>query len=231
MIVRLILIIVAAIVLCALVGYYNHNKSKLESERFQSTTSPRCTQLPSSGITGADSSAAYASASFDAYPTGNMSLPGGVGVPTSSTKSMMDNAGVSLGGGAGAGSISNADVVPSEPLSNEKYRPIDFPVGKGNTTVKDCFPAARLTADELLPKDAANSTWAQVNPAGQGDVKDQNFLTAGYMLGVDTQGQSLRNPNLQLRSDPPNPQYRVSIWNQTTMEPDINRRPMEIGGC
>jgi len=94
----------------------------------------------------------------------------------------------------------------------------------------DCYPRDRLTADDLLPKDAANSKWAQVNPAGQGDVKDQNFLTAGYLTGINTVGSSLRNANYQLRSDPPNPQLNVSPWNQTTIEPDLNHRPLEIGG-
>ena len=99
-----------------------------------------------------------------------------------------------------------------------------------NVQPTDCYPRDRLTADDLLPKDAANSKWAQVNPAGQGDVKDQNFLTAGYLTGINTVGSSLRNANYQLRSDPPNPQLNVSPWNQTTIEPDLNHRPLEIGG-
>lgn len=93
-----------------------------------------------------------------------------------------------------------------------------------------CFPRDRLTGEDLLPKDAANSKWAQMNPAGQGDVRDQNFLTAGYHIGINTVGQTLRNANYQLRSDPPNPQVPVSPWNISTIEPDINRRPLEIGG-
>ena len=43
--------------------------------------------------------------------------------------------------------------------------------------------------------------------------------------------QTLRNANMQLRSEPPNPQVKVSPWLQTTIEPDVNRKPMEIGGC
>ena len=39
--------------------------------------------------------------------------------------------------------------------------------------------------------------------------------------------QSLRNANLNLRSEPPNPQVKVSPWLQTTIEPDLNRRPLE----
>lgn len=95
---------------------------------------------------------------------------------------------------------------------------------------RDCFPKDKLTAEDLLPKDAANSQWAQVNPAGQGDVKNQNFLTAGYHVGINTTGSTLRNPNLQIRSEPPNPQQKVSPWMQTTIEPDLNRLPLEING-
>jgi hypothetical protein len=95
---------------------------------------------------------------------------------------------------------------------------------------RDCFPKDKLTPEDLLPKDAANSQWAQVNPAGQGDMKNQNFLTAGYHVGINTTGSTLRNPNLQLRSEPPNPQQKVSPWMQTTIEPDLNRLPLEING-
>ena len=73
--------------------------------------------------------------------------------------------------------------------------------------------------------------WAQVNPVGQGELGDQNFLNAGYHVGVNTVGQTLRNANLQIRSEPPNPQLKVSPWLQSTIEPDTNRKPMEIGGC
>ena len=67
-------------------------------------------------------------------------------------------------------------------------------------------------------------------PAGQGSVGDQNFLNAGFHVGINTVGQTLRNANLQLRSEPPNPQVKVSPWLQSTIEPDTNGKPMEIGG-
>lgn len=94
-------------------------------------------------------------------------------------------------------------------------------VGSGTQKPNDCYPRDRLTAADLLPKDAANSQWAQVNPAGQGSVADQNFLTAGVHIGIDTIGQSLRNANLTIRPDPPNPQSVVSPWNQSTITPDV----------
>ena len=91
----------------------------------------------------------------------------------------------------------------------------------------DCFPKEQLKAEDLLPGDS-NSTWAQVNPSGQGELGDVNFLDAGHHVGVNTVGQSLRNANRQLRSEPPNPQVKVSPWLQSTIDPDI-RRPLEIG--
>jgi hypothetical protein len=99
-----------------------------------------------------------------------------------------------------------------------------------NNAPKDCFPKDQLAPSELLPANT-QSQWANVNPNSQGNLGDQNFLSAGYHFGTDTVGQSLRNANRQLRSEPANPQVKVSPWNQTSIEPDINRRPLEIGGC
>lgn len=97
-----------------------------------------------------------------------------------------------------------------------------------NNLPNECYPKEVLNAKDLLPDDH-NSQWAQANPAGQGSLTDKNFLNAGYHVGVNTVGQSLRNANRQLRSDPPNPQTKVSPWMQTTIEPDVNRKPFEVG--
>jgi hypothetical protein len=80
----------------------------------------------------------------------------------------------------------------------------------------------------LLPKDQ-NSEWAQLNPTGQGNLNNAALLSAGHHIGIDTIGQSLRNANLQLRSEPANPQLNVGPWNNTTIEPETMRTPFEIG--
>jgi hypothetical protein len=90
-----------------------------------------------------------------------------------------------------------------------------------------CYPRDQLTPSELLPKDG-NSVWAQQNPMGTGSLKGKNFLSAGALIGVNTVGQSLRNANYQLRSEPPNPQVPVTVFNVPTIEPDVNRRSLEI---
>jgi hypothetical protein len=95
---------------------------------------------------------------------------------------------------------------------------------------QNCFPKDQLTPAELLPQDNS-SAWAQVNPSGSGSLKDRNFLQSGHHIGINTVGQTKRNPNLQLRSEPPNPQVKVSPWLQSTIDPDTNRKPFEVGGC
>jgi hypothetical protein len=90
-----------------------------------------------------------------------------------------------------------------------------------------CYPRDQLTPSELLPRDP-NSVWAQQNPMGTGSLKGKNFLSAGALIGINTVGQSLRNANWQIRSEPPNPQVPVSVFYQSTIEPDVNRRTLEI---
>ncbi len=94
-----------------------------------------------------------------------------------------------------------------------------------------CWPKSQqLTPGELLPQDCSTA-WAQSHPAGCGTLQDKNFLQAGHHVGINTVGQTLRNANLQLRSEPPNPQVRVSPWIQSTIMPDTNRRYFEVGSC
>jgi len=83
---------------------------------------------------------------------------------------------------------------------------------------------------DLLPKDQ-NSQWAALNPStmNQGDVLMPDLLQAGYHIGLDTIGQTLRNPNLQLRSDPIITKSDIGPWNQSTIEPDYGRVPLELG--
>ncbi len=81
---------------------------------------------------------------------------------------------------------------------------------------------------QLLPKDN-NNEFSKMNPMGAGDVANVSLLKAGYHIGINTVGQSLRNANLQLRSEPANPQLKVGPWNTSTIGPDFNRRPLEIG--
>lgn len=137
--------------------------------------------------------------------------------------------------------VTNRDVNGSDKVSSQgiggaavqqeqSYLDSLYESQQGTELPKDLFPQNQLSANDLLPADN-NSIWAKVNPRGQGELADKNFLEAGYHIGINTTGQSLRNANQQIRSDPPNPQMKVSPWNQTTIEPDVSRRSFEIGSA
>ena len=91
-----------------------------------------------------------------------------------------------------------------------------------------CSKVGITKPDELLPKDQ-NNEWAKLNPSGNADLNNVNMLSSGFHAGIDTIGSTLRNANLQVRSEPPNPTTKVSPWMNTTIEPDLMRVPLEIG--
>ena len=82
--------------------------------------------------------------------------------------------------------------------------------------------------NDLLPKDA-NSEWGNLNTLNSNNITTPDLLQAGYHIGLDTIGQTLRNANLQERSDPIIPKQQVGPWNMSTIEPDFGRTPLEVG--
>ena len=99
------------------------------------------------------------------------------------------------------------------------------PVQEGIQTGGEIQPA------DLLPMSQDVVDFTQQFPSGVEDVKDKNFLIAGFNIGINTVSSSLKNPNLQLRSDPYIPRQDTGPWNQSTiMSSDLtNRKPLEIG--
>ena len=87
-----------------------------------------------------------------------------------------------------------------------------------------------IKAEELLPSNEV-SEFNAANPIGQGVYQGINNLSAGYHVGVNTVGQSLRNANRQLRSEPANPQVAVSPWMNTTIAPDLMRQSLDGVAC
>ena len=135
-----------------------------------------------------------------------------------------------------SGSPSSSTMPPSSRQSpsgaNDATFFVDYaPVNSGDGNMAgmpaNCTSQNTNTPSDLLPSDN-NAGWG-LKPMGTGDFMGVNFLNAGYLIGVDTIGSSLRNANLQVRSEPPNPQLIVSPWMNTTIEPDVFRQPLEIG--
>lgn len=111
--------------------------------------------------------------------------------------------------------------------SSGGYAVVDGTVGQGAAPAGGVnMPVANPS--DLLPRDT-NNQWGSLNPAGSGDLTSQNLLSATFLTGIDTIGNTMKNANLQLRSEPPNPQLNVGPWNQSTFAPDLMRTPLEIG--
>ena len=100
---------------------------------------------------------------------------------------------------------------------------------KGIRTPATCYPQETLKPEDLLPEDEGKAIqeFNAMKPVADG-IMQVSLLEAGQHVGVNTVGQSLRNANRQLRSEPPNPQVNVSPWQNTTIGPDLIRRPLEI---
>jgi len=119
-----------------------------------------------------------------------------------------------------------SNVVANEGLGkNERY----LPVSNMGRTPTSCYPQNTLTPDDLLPQSKSQQIkdFNNANPTGEGILKGVNYLDAGFHVGVNTVGQSLRNANLQLRSEPANPKVNVSPWMNSTINPDLERKPLE----
>jgi hypothetical protein len=88
--------------------------------------------------------------------------------------------------------------------------------GKADTSVQELY-----NSNNYLPD--GNNKWADM-PV-KVNQKDLIGSTIRH-VGVNTIGQSLRNANLQLREEPPNPQDNVSPWLNTTIDRDLLRKPL-----
>tara|TARA_Y100001935_G_scaffold240188_1_gene228513 strand:+ start:5356 stop:6057 length:702 start_codon:yes stop_codon:yes gene_type:complete len=142
---------------------------------------------------------------------------------------------------ANSNSNSNSNGVPSdlqqpgqlsasEPSGNE----FNLPIQGIQTAPANCYPQNTLTPQDLLPEGQASQI-EQFNEGvpevGEGILRGVNYLDSGFHIGVNTIGQSLRNANLNLRAEPPNPRTQVSPWMMSTIDPDLARRPMNDGEC
>lgn len=117
----------------------------------------------------------------------------------------------------------------SGPLANidqafKPFEPLDVPIAN--------YTKDSLNAGELLPN-LSDNTWSKINPSVVSqDLQKKNFLfVPGRHIGVNTVGQSNKNANIQLRSDPPIPRVVVSPWNNSSIldKDEQFRKKLEIG--
>ena len=126
--------------------------------------------------------------------------------------------------------VKEGDWGAAEPGKNE----FNMPIEGIQTAPSNCYPQNTLTPSDLLPEGESGEIQnfnEGLPEEGEGILKGVNFLDAGFHVGVNTVGQSLRNANLNLRAEPPNPRSQVSPWMNSTIDLDLARKPLADSDC
>lgn len=103
--------------------------------------------------------------------------------------------------------------------SRHAVNPADF---AGGSTADSVNPASLIPREVVQTED-----YGQYQPSDI--LSGQNFLDPRSQVGYpETLGGVLRNGNRQIRSEPLNPRTPVSIFNLSTIPPDVMRPKFEI---
>ena len=145
------------------------------------------------------------------------------------TVTQLENASNLPGGGYGYIDRPDAPGLVPPAGNNTLYdaAAVDF----GNRRAELISPCAQnaptFVSSTLLPKINMPGTpsWSVMDTMA---LANQNFLSATQQSGVDTVMSSNRNPSYDIRTNIPNPIQVVSPWNNSTITPDLQRRPLSV---
>lgn len=112
-------------------------------------------------------------------------------------------------------------------LHNSEYQAVNFANQRAENISACAQNAPTFVATSLLPKPTMPGEQSWDINAPQNILANQNFLSATQQVGIDTVLGSLRNPSYDLRNNIPNPINVVSPWMNTTITPDLERRPLD----
>jgi len=122
----------------------------------------------------------------------------------------------------------------SQTGENDKFLPVDESNGnlaifksKGRSTCgsnQNCEPEDLFDVDKYLPQEV-NDDWFEVQPEPI-SVKNRHLINITKPIGVNTIGTSLKNASYDIRGTPANPKFVVSPWLQSSIESDVNLKPL-----
>lgn len=131
--------------------------------------------------------------------------------------------------GGGQGFINTPDAPGIVPPSGDPFYNAAA-VNFGNRRAELISPCAQnaptFVASSLLPKMNIPGvpSWQVTDTTA---LANQDFLSPTQQIGVDTVLSSNRNPSYDIRNEIPNPINVVSPWLNTTITPDLQRRPLD----
>ena len=122
----------------------------------------------------------------------------------------------------------------SQTGDNDRFLPVDETKGglavfksKGRATCgsnQNCDPEDLFDVDKYLPQEV-NDDWFEVQPEPI-SVKNRHLINITKPIGINTIGTSLKNASHDLRGSPACPKYTISPWLQSSIEPDVNLKPL-----
>lgn len=129
-------------------------------------------------------------------------------------------------------SSSGYDVMPASPTASSV---VTFDAGQEESVVPQMdikSPASTEgwgVSTSMLPRELpSQEDFGTFSP--DDIMKGQTYLDPRSQIGIpETLGGVLRNASWDLRSEPPNPRTPVSIFNNSTIVPDLMRPQFEIG--
>ena len=82
-------------------------------------------------------------------------------------------------------------------------------------------------AKDFLPKEI-NDEWFETDfSLAKYQLNDDKLINPDrYVVGINTVGQSLKNASYDIRGTVPNPKFVISPFNNSTIEPDFNLKPL-----
>lgn len=107
-----------------------------------------------------------------------------------------------------------------------EFQAVNLGQGRGQSINACAQNAPTFIATSLLPNPSNPGEQSWDVDAPNNILANQNFLSAIQQMGVDTVMGSTRNQSYDIRNTPPNPINVVSPWNQTSIIPDLERRPL-----
>jgi len=99
-------------------------------------------------------------------------------------------------------------------------------VNSGQNVPENCVKRENIDPNSLLPSTSDGSYDLSNLPSSTQNPNMLSITGSNLIGGVS---QVLRNANLQVRSEPPNPRVDVGPWQNTTIEPDLSRISFELG--
>jgi hypothetical protein len=126
----------------------------------------------------------------------------------------------------GVGSSTSQDPLMTQAtMESEQVQPFqdEFNGSPVNSSQFNANGDSEIVPMDLLPNNDAAAVFAEENPAGTGNVQNVEYLSAGFNIGMDTRGGTMKNPTRDIRPEPRIPKQYVGPFYNSTYEPDLYR--------